>query len=140
MYDIPIVVINNEVSAFLIKSAVTAAVHLDAKAIVADSMSGRTIRAMSAYRGNKIIYALCYDRRVVRMLALSYGVHAQFMEPRETSHEFIQVALNILIASKYLKEKHLVIIAAGNFGRAAGVTYIEVGTVKDMLDMGLRKV
>ena len=140
MYDIPIVVINNEVSAFLIKSAVTAAVHLNAKAIVADSMSGRTIRAMSAYRGNKIIYALCYDRRVVRKLALSYGVHAQFMEPRETSHEFIQVALNILLATKCLKEKHLVVIAAGNFGRVAGVTYTEIGTVKDMLDMGLRKV
>jgi pyruvate kinase len=140
MYDIPIVVINNEVSAFLIKSAVTAAVNLNAKAIVADSMSGRTIRAMSAYRGNKIIYALCYDRRVVRKLALSYGVHAQFMEPRETSHEFIQVALNMLMATNCLKEKHLIVIAAGNFGRAAGVTYIEIGTVKDMLDMGLRNV
>lgn len=140
MYDIPIVVINNEVSAFLIKSAVTAAVNLNAKAIVADSMSGRTIRAMSAYRGNKIIYALCYDRRVVRKLALSYGVHAQFMEPRETSHEFIQVALNMLMATNCLKEKHLIVIAAGNFGRSAGVTYIEIGTVKDMLDMGLRNV
>lgn len=138
--DIPIVIINNEVSAFLIKSAVTAATNLNAKALIADSMSGRTIRSMAAYRGSKIIYALCYDKSVVRELALSYGVFAQYMEPRETSHEFIQVALQVLKAGGYLKEKHRVVIAAGNFGRAAGVTYIEIGTVKDLLDMGLRNV
>ena len=103
-------------------------------------MSGRTIRSMAAYRGSKIIYALCYDKSVVRELALSYGVFAQYMEPRETSHEFIQVALQVLKAGGYLKEKHRVVIAAGNFGRAAGVTYIEIGTVKDLLDMGLRNV
>lgn len=138
MYDIPIVIINNEVSAFLVKSAVTAAVNLGAKAIIADSMSGRTIRSLAAYRGNKTIYAVCYRERVMRELALSYGVFAHYMEPRETSHEFIQVALNLLQAGNFLKEKHRVVIAAGNFGRMAGVTYIEIGTVKDLLDSGLR--
>ena len=136
MFDIPIVVINNEVSAYLIKSAVLGAVRLDAKAIIADSMSGRTIRSLAAYRGNKIIHALCYDQRVVRELALSYGVFSQFMEPRETSHEFIQAALNVLKNEGFLKSKHRVVVAAGNFGRAAGVTYVEIGTVKDMLEAG----
>ncbi len=138
MLDIPIVVINNEVSAFLIKSAVIGAVRLGAKAILADSMSGRTIRSLAAYRGNKIILALCYNKRVMRELALTYGVFARYMEPRETSHEFIQEALNVLLADKLLKEKHNVVIAAGNFGRSAGVTYIEIGTVKDIISSGFK--
>ena len=132
--DIPVVVLNNEISAFLIKAAVRAAVDLSAKAIIADSMSGKTIRSLAAYRGSKMIWAKCYDRRVVRELALSYGVNAHYMEASETSHEFVQQAVNSLVRDGVVKNKSLVVVVAGNFGRSTGVSYVEIGTVANLLN------
>lgn len=131
--DIPVVVINNRISAFLIKAAVRAAVDLSAKAIIADTMSGRTIRGLSAYRGNKMVWAKVYDRRVVRELALSYGVNAHFMKPSETSHEFVQQAVNSLVRENVVKDSSLVVVIAGNFGHSTGASYVEIGTVKNLL-------
>ncbi len=132
--DIPVDIINNEISAFLIKTAVLAAVNLSAKAILADSMSGRTIRGLSAYRGSKIVWAKCYDRRVVRELALSYGVNANYMETSETSHEFVQKATNSLIKEGVVKNKSLLVVIAGNFGHSTGASFVEIGTVAHLLD------
>lgn len=132
--DIPVVILNNEISAFLIKSAVEAAVNLSAKAIIADSMSGRTIRSLAAYRGNKMVWAKCYDRRVVRELALSYGIKAHYMDPRDTAHEFVEQAVYSLKEEGVVKDKSLVVVAAGNFGRSTGVSYIEIGTVANILN------
>lgn len=131
--NIPVVVINNEISAFLIKTAVKAAVDLSAKAILADSLSGRTIRALSAYRGSKMVWAKCYDRRVVRELALSYGVNAHYMETSETSHEFVIKAVNSLIRDGLVKMKNLLVVIAGNFGSSTGASYVEIGTVANLI-------
>lgn len=131
--DIPIVVINNEISAFLIKSAVRAAVNISAKAILADSTSGRTIRSLAAYRGNRMIWAKCYDNRVVRELALSYGVIAEFMETTENSHEFVVKAVNSLIEEGKIDKETLLVVIAGNFGHNTGASYIEIGTVENLL-------
>jgi pyruvate kinase len=133
IHDIPVVIINNEISAFLIKSAVKAAVKLSAKAIIADSMSGRTIRCLAAYRGSKMVWAKCYDRRVVRELALSYGIKPHYMEPRETSHEFVKQAVESLIVHKGAKDLDIVVVLAGNFGRSTGVSYVEIGTVANLM-------
>jgi pyruvate kinase len=132
--DIPVVILNNEISAFLIKSAVEAAVNLSAKAIIADSMSGRTIRSLAAYRGSKMVWAKCYDRRVVRELALSYGIKPHYMEPRDTSHEFVQQAVCSLKKDGVVKDKSLLVVIAGNFGRNTGVSYVEIGTVANLLN------
>ena len=131
--DIPVVPINNEISAFLIKMAVRAAVDLSASAILADSMSGRTIRSLAAYRGNKIIWAKCYDRKVVRELALSYGVNAHYMEPGETSHEFVQQAVSSLLRDGVVCGEGLLVVLAGNFGQSTGASYVEIGTVANLL-------
>ena len=61
--EIPMMILNNEISAYLSKAAVKASVRLNkVRAIVADSMSGRTIRALAAYRGKKPVYAICYNK------------------------------------------------------------------------------
>lgn len=135
MNHIPIVVINNEISDFLIKSAVIASVQLNANAIIADSLTGRTIRALSAYRGNKTIFAECYSKRVVRELALSYGVQAHYMEPLKTSHDFIQMTVRSLLNCKTLKYDDKVVVLAGNFGTSKGASYVEIGTVRDLLNI-----
>lgn len=134
MNNIPVKVINNDISAFLIKSAVQGAVHLNAQAIIADTTSGRTIRSLAAYRGNRNVYAQCYSIETVRHLALSYGVSARFMEPEQITHEFVGNALKQLKSEDILKKKDMVVVVAGNFGRSKGVSFIEIGTVDNLIE------
>ncbi|MDY6800180.1 MAG: pyruvate kinase [Bacteroidota bacterium] len=131
--DIPIVVINNRVAAFLIKTAVQASVSLDAKAIIADSMSGRTLRSLAAYRGAKPIFAQCYSKRTMREMALNYGVIASYMNPKDTSHEFLLEAINNLLNEQTLNKDDLIVVVAGNFGRSFGASYTEIGTIDNLM-------
>ncbi len=133
MCDIPIVVINNKVSDLLCKSAVEASINLDTKVIIADTTSGRTIRSMSVYRGQKPIYAQCYTKRTMRELQLCYGVFTDFMSPRKTSHEFLIHAINHLEEEHEFNKDDLVVVLAGNFGRSAGASYIEIGSIKNLI-------
>ncbi len=132
--NIPIVVINNETSAYLIKSAVKGAVRLNAAAIIADTTSGRTVRSLSAYRGNRPVLAMCYSDDTYRHLALSYGVHARRMCPGAVTHQFIGDALTLLTREGTLGEEDRVVVVGGNFGRSRGVSFVEIGLVSDLIE------
>lgn len=138
MNDIPIAVVNNRISAFLIKATVEAAVELDAQAVIADTTSGRTIRSLAAYRGNRVIYAQSYSRETVRHLSLSYGVQARYMEPGEVTHEFVGNALKELRKRTLLQNEDLVVVVAGNFGRSKGVSFVEIGSVESLIEASLK--
>jgi len=127
--DIPSVVINNPISAYLCKAAVKGAIRLNAKAIIADSTSGRTLRSLAVYRGAKPIFGQCYSKRTMREMALSYGVIPDYMEPKDTSHEFLSQALTNLITNYTFTKEDLLVVAAGNFGRSYGVSFTEIGTL-----------
>jgi len=132
--EIPLVVLNNEISAYLTKSAVKASYRIkNVRAIVADSTSGRTIRALAAYRGNKPIYAICYNKKVMRELALSYGVYPTHIELRDNTDEFLDYSISKLLRKKVVDKDDLIVVLAGNFGRSYGASFIEVGIVKDMV-------
>jgi pyruvate kinase len=129
IHDVPTVVLTNERSAFLTRTAVEAAIDLRARAIVADSASGNSIRNMAGFRGRKPIFAHCYDWHVVRHLALSFGVFAEFIGPTADSRDFIRRALAGHLKSGALREEDLVVVTAGNFGERFGSSFIEIGTV-----------
>jgi len=131
--DIPAVVINNEITSFLARASVNASRALSSKAIIADSTSGRTIRSLAAYRGDNLIYAMCYDKRIVREAALSYGVEANFIKPVKNSDDFICKSLNLLMEKNLLKASDIVIILAGNFGPSMGASFIEISDVENLL-------
>lgn len=123
----------NDVTGYLSKAAVKASMRLNTKALIADSISGKTIRSLAAYRGESPLYAQCYDKRVMRELALSYGVSANYMKPDLTSHEFLQTALTRLIEEKRFDEDSLITVLAGNFGSDYGASYVEISTAKNLL-------
>ena len=131
--DIPIVIINNEISAFLAKSAVVASKELSTKAIIADTTSGKTIRSISAYRSNTVIHAMCYDKRIMRELMLSYGVDAHFLKHVDSSSKFIQNSIGYLMDLGKLKTSDNIVVVAGNFGASNGATFIEISSVENML-------
>ncbi len=129
-YDIPYSD-DHRVTAYLAKAAVKASVRLDIKAIIADSLTGNSIRALSAYRGSSIIYAQIYDKRVMRQLALSYAVYADYIPMDITSVEPLKASICRLIENKHFNDEDLVIVLAGSFGPQQGASYIEIATAKN---------
>jgi pyruvate kinase len=123
----------NNVTSYLAKAAVKSALRLKTKGLIADSISGRTVLSLVAYRGENPIYAQCYSRRVMRELALSFGVHASYMTPDLTTHEFLEAALTRLLAEGHFNEEDLITVLAGNFGSDAGASYVEISTAKNLL-------
>jgi pyruvate kinase len=123
----------NSVTSYLAKAAVKASLRLNTSALIADTISGRTILSLVAYRGDNPIYAQCYSKRVMRELALSYGVYSSYMPSDVSSHEFLHTALTRLLAEKSFEEDSLVTVLAGNFGSAYGASYIEISTARNLL-------
>jgi pyruvate kinase len=133
IHDAPTVVLTNERSAFLTKTAVEAALKLNARAIIADTSSGSSIRNMAGFRGRKPIYAHCYDRQVVRQLSLSFGVFPEYIDKTKDSRDFVHRALMSHLKSGALREDDLVVVIAGNFGDRFGASFIEISPVKLLL-------
>ena len=133
IHDAPTVVLTNERSAFLTKTAVEAAIKLNARAIIADTSSGNSIRNMAGFRGRKPVFAHCYDWQVVRQLALSFGVFAEYIEKTKDSRDFVRQSLMNHLKSGALKKEDLVVVIAGNFGDSFGASFIEISPVKLLL-------
>lgn len=135
--ELPASGINGEISAYLAKVAVKTSVRVNAKAIIADTITGRTIRDMAAYRGYKLILARCYLASTMRQMALSYGVYASYQEKRKSVDDFLRRAITELTAKQEICYEDLVVVLAGNFSGPAGFSFIEVGTagyLKDRAD------
>jgi len=132
--EIPASTQTGEVSGYLAKVAVKTSVRVGARGIIADTMGGRTIRDMSAFRGINIILAQCYSKKTMRELALSYGIYAEYQEKKKSVDKFIHTALNSLTKIYDLKDNDIVVILAGNFSGGSGFSFIEVGTVSYLKD------
>ena len=118
----------NRITAYLAKAAVKAALRLNTKAILADSLTGKSILALSAYRGSNVIYAQIYDRRVMRQLSLSYGVYAHFKMMEVTASTPLKHSICQRITENKFQDDDLIIVLAGSFGTAQGASYIEISS------------
>lgn len=125
----------NEISVFLSKMAVRSVEKINARAVITDTDTGKTARYLSAFRGKAPIYAQCYDKRVVRELALNYGIYADFMEVETSKKTFIRHTLNRLLKREEINCEDLIAILAGNFGKKSGPSFVEISTVSNMLNV-----
>jgi len=133
MHETPSIILSTATSAYLTRSAVEASIKLNAKAIIADTTTGRTIRNMAGFRGRKPVYAMCYDKKTARSLGLSFGVYPAYIEPQDSDEIFIQQALNKLLKKRDLKESDLIVVLGGNFGRSHGASHIEISSVLNLI-------
>lgn len=124
---------DNDISVFLSKTAVRSIQKLNTKAIITDTDTGKTARYLSAFRGKTPIYAQCYDHRVVRELALNYGIYADFMDVETSKKDFTRATLTRLIRKEEIRPEDLIVVMAGNFGKKSGPSYVEVSTAQNML-------
>jgi len=112
-YEAPTIPLSTEITGYLSKSAVKAAIRLNAGAIIADTINGNTIRNLAGFRGRKSVFAQCYSKRTVRELALSYGIDPHYMELKDTSREFFllnQFFLTFLLYLHYYLLQHKFLI------------------------------
>jgi pyruvate kinase len=132
--DKNILPIDNEISGFLAQTAVKAIEKLNVKVIICDTHTGKTARYLSAFRGNKPIFAQCYDRRTKRELGIVYGVMADYMDIELSKTDFRHATLSKLLSQKELCMDDLIVILAGNFGRQVGPSFVEINKVSDVVN------
>ena len=126
---------DNPVSVFLSKTAVISIKKLNTKAIITDTDTGKTARYLAAFRGRTPIYAQCYDKRVMREMALVYGVLPDYMEVEISKKAFIRATLTRLIDKGEIDPEDLIAVLAGNFGKKAGPSFVEISTATNMLSL-----
>ena len=130
--EMNLVRINNEITAQLCRSAVRATLNLPVKAIVIDTLSGRTGRYLAAFRSQKPVFAVCYRKSVMRHLAISYGIHAIYSEPSINHEGFLLNILYYLEEKKWLSKEDLIVVLGGSFGAAKGASFMEIGNVLNL--------
>ncbi len=129
--DIPVPLIQNDTTAFLAEAAIMATQQLkDVKAIVTDSFSGRTVRYLAAFRSKKPVFAKCYKSQVMRELALSYGVSAEVIKPKENKDKLVKSALESLVQDGHITSSDAVVFVGGNFGMEGGTSFMEISSVE----------
>lgn len=131
-YETPTVVLSSDISAYLSKSAVKAVARLNAEALIADSYSGRTIRNIAAFRSTKPVFAMCYDERLVREMALVYGINPWYLERCSNSSEFIRHSVNALLDAGHVQGKDRLVVVAGNFGQSHGASFMEISSADNL--------
>ena len=104
----------SDITSVIADSVVTASDDIDAKLIVAATMSGQTAKEISNLRPNTIILATVPSEKVARSLALSYGVYPTLVKEYESTDELIESAIKN--AKEFINlEKNDKIIITGGF-------------------------
>lgn len=132
-HDLSLANVTEPVAAVLAKGIVNATAKLPIKAIILDTMSGRTGRYLSAFRPKIPIYAKCYQDHVMRELALSYGVHAYFVDVYNSKDDFVKSAVKNLLKDKCFNRNDMIGVVAGSFGQSTGATFMEISTAINMI-------
>lgn len=133
---VPITGDDLDVTSFLAKQAVKSSSKLNVRAIISDSVTGRTARYLAAFRGKATVFAICYRRETMRMLSLSYGVWAVYQPWLKSRRGYYHEALHQLINSGMITEKDKVAYLSGSFGEGGGTTFLEINDVERVLNAG----
>jgi pyruvate kinase len=116
---------------YLAKAAVKSSLRLNTRGIVADSLSGKTILALAAYRGDSPIFAQVYDKRVMRILSLSFGVFAEYIPLGDSPRDALTGSICRLIADQNFNDDDMIIVLSGSFGPERGASYVEIGNAEN---------
>lgn len=130
-------------TSFLAKQAVKSASRLGVKAIITDSVTGRTARTLAAFRSKSPVYAFCYEEEVARHLSVCYGVDATFQSStgmNTNKHkEYLLKALISLTESDKITKNDLVAYLSGSFSDGKGGTsFLEIEKAGNVIDAGSR--
>jgi pyruvate kinase len=110
--------------------ACRAAAELGLDALVVPTLSGRSVRLISAHRPNVPIFALSPGRETVRRCALMWGVEAGSLKRFEVTEELIRAAAARVVELGWLERGARVGITAGlPSGRPGTTSMFQIQTV-----------
>ena len=118
------------VSAATAHAACTVAEDVNAKAIIAISKTGQTVRQMCNYRSDAPIIACVMDQSVQRQLAISWGVTSVVMPAGNNTDEMIAHAAKVAEENGLVSKGDVVVFTAGvPVGVAGSTNMIKVHTI-----------
>ena len=121
--------IRNSVDA-ISHSSCLMAIDIDAKAIIACSLSGMTARMVSRFRAPIPIIGLTTDERTWRKLALSYGVLPALCEKYTSTDVLFYIAKKITQEMLKLKKGDKIVITGGDTsGKSGNTSLIKIETI-----------
>ena len=103
-----------DIREFMSHSAIEATEKLGVKGIIADSDTGLTARLLAAFRGPNPVLAICYNDKVQRLLALSYGVIPVYQKEHIDRSQLFHAAVRMLRQKGYLKDGDKIAYLSGN--------------------------
>ena len=116
----------------------TTSVDLNASAIITSTSSGHTARMVSKFRPECPIIAATNDEKVMRRLALTWGVYPIMASEATNTDEVIENSINAAKEASYLQNGELVVITAGVPVGVSGTTnLIKVHVVSEEITNGI---
>jgi pyruvate kinase len=122
--------INFDTSSFLAAMTIKAASEMKTTAVVTDTLSGHNARHISAFRGDMPVFAKCYRPRVMRELALSYGIFPSLIEPKKNRDKTIDMALRSLLDDKSISIDDRIVYVGSSNGIRGKASFLEIIDVK----------
>ncbi|MBP3920197.1 MAG: pyruvate kinase [Bacilli bacterium] len=118
----------NNISEMIAYSTVDASLKLDAKLIIASTMSGYTARKVANIKPLCPILATCSSREVSRSLALCYGVEATVVPIVKTTDEIVSETIKVATEKYNLQKDDIVIITGGfsNRGQKSNTNLMQI--------------
>lgn len=121
-----------DVREFMAHSAIEATERLNVKGIITDSASGNTARNLAAFRGPNPVLAICYNEKLQRLLALSYGVIPVYQKEHTGNKDHFVAAVRMLRQKGYLELDDHIAYLSGNISEGGGTKLLEINTVRDV--------
>ena len=103
----------NNISEMIAYSTVEAANSIDAKLIIASTLSGYTARKVSNMKPNCIVLATTPNEQISRSLQLCYGVETYVVPILKTTDEIVEETIKLGTKLYNLKENDKVVITGG---------------------------
>ena len=100
----------------------TVASDLDASSIITSTSSGHTARMVSRLRPKSPIIATTTSKKVMRQLALSWGVYPVECNGANSTDEVIENSIKVAKNVKYVNHGELVVVTAGASVGVSGTT------------------
>lgn len=122
--------IDNQVSSFIARQAVLSESRIGTKAVITDSHNGMTARYISSFRGQNPTIAICFNRRVERLLALSFGVFPlRYGQENDDAGSASRSAFSRIVSSGILAGEDLVAYISGN---SCYATTLQIDTLSNL--------
>ena len=111
------------------QSSVNILHELDAKAIVAFSVSGKTPRLISRQRPSKPIYAFTFSQEIYNRLSFVWGVTPLFIDPINDAKSLIEAGEKVMVNKRFVKKNDIIIIVTGLALKSGSTNLIKIHKV-----------